>query len=167
MVLLTRLLAELVLYLLLCGGCRRPFAICESCFRGQRHCGRCRGEKRLESRRAANGRHQASFDGRVDHARRQAEYRARLASQVVTDHGSPERVSLSTVLPSPASVGAAVLRIAPRFDEKGWLVCAICGRPGPLIDSPAGGKGDRRRGRRKDPASALRGALAGGNDRER
>lgn len=67
--------------------CRRPFAICESCFRGHRHCGRCRGEKRLESRRAAKARHQASFDGRVDQARRQAEYRAPRSGRIVKTTG--------------------------------------------------------------------------------
>ena len=82
-----RVVAQIVLYLLLCGGCRVPFAICESCYRGQRYCGRaCRRGTRRASRRAANALHQASFDGRVDHARRQAEYRERVAaSQEVTD----------------------------------------------------------------------------------
>ena len=84
-----RLVAKVVLYLLPCGGCGVPFAICESCYRGQRYCGRgCRGGGRRASSRVANALHQASFDGRVDHARRQAEYRGRVAaSQEVTDQG--------------------------------------------------------------------------------
>ena len=50
-----RLVAKVVLYLLLCGGCGVPFAICESCYRGQRYCGRaCRRRTRRESHRAAN-----------------------------------------------------------------------------------------------------------------
>ena len=126
-----RLVAKVVLYLLLCGGCGVAFAICESCYRGQSHCGRaCRRRTRRENHRAANALHQTGFDGRLDHARRQAEYREREAgAQEVTDQGSPDGVVLSTVPTSPVSAEEAAAIAASRFNDEGWFVCVVCGRP--------------------------------------
>ena len=61
-----KLLAGVILYLLTCGRCWAPFAICASCYRGHRYCGAgCRRGARIESRRASNRRHQQSELGRL------------------------------------------------------------------------------------------------------
>jgi len=50
--------------------------VCTCCDRGQRYCSLpCREQARLRQRRAANGRHQRSIEGRLDHRDRQKRYR--------------------------------------------------------------------------------------------
>ena len=104
-----RWVATVLLYLLTCGRCWAPFAICWSCYRGHRYCGRrCRRAARIESRRASNRREQQSEYGRQNHADRQAEYRERMAALglPVTDQSSDE-----PDVPAP-------LACAPRFDAR-------------------------------------------------
>ena len=151
-----RLLAGVVLYLLTCGRCWAPFAICASCYRGHRYCGpRCRRGARIESRRASNRRHQQSELGRQDHADLQREYRQRLAARFVgvTDQSSQGWIAFLTLAePRSPEVASAALVVG------GVVVCMVCGRSGPFIDFPRGGKRDRSRDRSADPASAPRGA---------
>ena len=154
-----RLMGQVILYLFLCVGCRRGlFAICESCYRGQRYCGRgCSRRTRLGNHRTANRIHQDTFNGRMDHARRQAAYRERWAqAQIVTDQGSQAPTSLSTVPGSLVSAmdGVAVVPNLAGSIKDGWLVCMVCGQAGPVIDSPRGGKRDQSRNRKPDPAGA-------------
>ena len=151
----------LVLYLLTCRRCWAPFAVCESCFRGHWYCGwRCRLAARIESRREANRRDQASLPGRLNHAERQGEYRARiLAGEKVTGQSSAGRIELSTLLGSHALDGGAALV------EDGVAVCMVCGRSGPFVDPPRGGGRDRSRDSDPDSPALLRRALAGGHDR--
>ena len=151
-----RLLAGIVLYLLTCRRCFSPFAICESCYRGQWYCGwRCRLVARILSHRVANRREQASRDARLNHAERQAEYRARiLAGQKVTDQSSRAGIEFPTLL--APHVGAALV-------VNGVAVCLVCGRSGPFVDPPRGGGSDRSRDRGSDSPALLRRALAGGH----
>ena len=160
------------LYLLTCARCWGPFAICWSCFRGHRYCGvRCSIAARMESRRASSRLHQSSKQGRRDHADHQAAYRQRMATrcEIVTDQSSPARVGLPT-LPESSSPGAMesaamAAEPPPGLASGGPSVCMLCGRPGPFIDFPGGGKRDRYRDRHPHPATPPRGALAGGNHR--
>src|SRR5207245_1166999 len=156
-----RLLAGIVLYLLTCRRCLSPFAICESCYRGQWYCGwRCRLLARIRSRRASNRREQMSWDGRLGHADRQAQYRARiLAGQKVTGQSSQVRMEFPTLLERHAPNAGATLVV------NGVAVCRVCGRSGPFIDPPRGGGRDRSRDGGPDSPALLRRALAGGHDR--
>jgi len=119
---------------LLLRACREPsceaiFFICSHCDRGHSYCSEeCRRQARLRQRRCANGRHQRSDEGRLDHRDRQREYRLReqAAAATVTDQGSISitppaslfgaRVDLGTSKPLPESVTWS----PPR--------CRICGR---------------------------------------
>ena len=129
-----RVLAGVILYLLTCGRCWAPFAICRSCYRGHRYCGQqCRRDARIESRHASNRRHQQSEFGRQDHADLQREYRRRLACQLVgvTDQSSHGRIAFLTLAePGSPEVASAALVV------DGVVVCMVCGRSGPFIDLP-------------------------------
>jgi hypothetical protein len=106
--------------------CGAVFYVCRSCDRGQRYCSqRCRDKTRREQRRAANRRHQRSEEGRLDHRDRQREYRRRVALLRVTDQGSDEEVSSSTLPPLP------LLLVEPASSE---VICSVCGRRGRLVD---------------------------------
>lgn len=101
------------------------FYVCRPCDRGQRYCSdRCREKARREQRRAANGRHQRSEEGRLDHRDRQRSYRQRQAARRVTDQGSGEEVD-SFTLP--------LLALLPE-SASGEVICCVCGRRGTLID---------------------------------
>ena len=110
----------------LCRWCGTVFYVCRPCDRGQRYCSdRCREKARREQRRVANGRHQRSEEGRLDHRDRQREYRRRLAARCVTDQGSGEEVDSSTLPP---------LALRPAQPSSGEVICCVCGRRGTLID---------------------------------
>ena len=78
----------------------------------------------------------------------------------VTDQSSHGRVSFLTLpeLRSPEVARAALI-------VKGSAVCMVCGRSGPFLDFPRGGKRDRSRDRSPDSASAPCRAVAGGHHR--
>lgn len=111
-------------------GCGAVFYVCRSCDRGQVYCGSdCRTAARRVQRRAANGRHQRSPEGRADHRDRQREYRRRLVALRVTDQGSDGLFSLPTL---GGSVDGAPNQVAAV--HVGALCCVVCGRRGVLID---------------------------------
>jgi hypothetical protein len=63
-----------------CAGCAEIVYFCESDYRGQIYCSEgCQGDAVRESK----ARHQRSREGRLDHAARNADYRAR--RKIVTD----------------------------------------------------------------------------------
>ena len=69
-----------------CSRCGHLVGICTKCDRGNRYCGPvCAQEARVESRRRANRRYQATARGRRLHRERQARYRAH--RRKVTDQG--------------------------------------------------------------------------------
>lgn len=71
----------------LCAGCRAQALICSCCDRGQIYCaGDCGPDARRWRQRAAGARYQASRRGRLRHAERARQYRARCKN--VTHQGS-------------------------------------------------------------------------------
>jgi hypothetical protein len=108
-------------------GCGAVFYVCRSCDRGQVYCSSdCRAAARRAQKRAANGRHQRSPEGRADHRDRQREYRRRLIALRVTDQGSGGVSDLPT-LDHDA--------FESRFGScLGLVSCVVCGRLGFLID---------------------------------
>lgn len=116
----------------LCRGqaCGAVFHVCRSCDRGQAYCSsECRTAARRAQKRAANGRHQRSPEGRADHRDRQREYRRRLVELRVTDQGSDELSSMPTlgwdVDEAPNPLAAMLV---------GTVRCVVCGRSGVVID---------------------------------
>jgi len=120
-------------------GCQSVFFIRTHCDRGHRYCStECRDHARRRQRRAANGRHQRSPEGRLDHRDRQQAYRCRQrpAQPRVTDQGS-----ISTVSPASFDCGRADAvehPAAPPSRQESqpalWLRCRVCGRAGRFID---------------------------------
>lgn len=126
-------------------GCHAVFWICQHCDRGQRYCSpACRADARAQQRRCANGRHQRSPEGRLDHRDRQREYRHRQACRArVTDQGSHS-------IASPALCGCGISRstrvavqsrssipLVQRWPERRFalfLRCVICGRSSHFVD---------------------------------
>lgn len=131
---------ETVLRQRVCDGCSAVFWICPRCDRGQRYCSpACRAAARLQQHRSANGRHQRTPEGRLDHRDRQQRYRRRLAQETVTDQGSIS-------IPDPARFGcgnSASLPLAPqatavvpcRFSPAPelWHRCVVCGCTGRVV----------------------------------
>jgi hypothetical protein len=71
-----------------CAGCSGVFYFCESDYRGHIYCGEgCQGAAVRESK----ARHQRSREGRLDHAARNADYRAQ--RKIVTDTRSDNLAS--------------------------------------------------------------------------
>jgi len=110
--------------------CHAPFFICSHCDRGHCYCSEdCRRQARLRQRRCANGRHQRSEEGRLDHRDRQREYRLRqqAAAAAVTDHGS-----ISITSPASLSGGQVEADTSKPFSPEPvtWRPprCRICGR---------------------------------------
>lgn len=104
-----------------CRFCDEMFFICRPCDRGQRYCGvSCRETARREQRRRANRRNQRSPEGRDNHRRLQADYRARVRRRRVTDQGSQsDEPSKNLALPSASGEP----KPPRRFDE---LICVVC-----------------------------------------
>ena len=74
-----------------CARCVCQVVICSHCDHGQIYCaGDCAGTARTESVRQSGQRYQASHNGQLKHAARQARYRER-QRQKVTHHGSDRR----------------------------------------------------------------------------
>jgi len=123
-----------------CAGadCRQVFFLCRHCDRGDRYCSRpCARRARHAARQAASGRYQHSRRGRLQHAARQARYRARREKVThPTSHG-PAASGIVTP-PSPPAPRArdgeeaadadAIVLVPP-----GRLRCARCGRPGRFV----------------------------------
>ena len=117
--------------------CLSLFAICSCCDRGQRYCSSsCRSQARVRQHRAANRRYQRSTEGRLDHRDRQRRYRGRPCVKSVTDQGSQKADFLS-----PSKQDEVIQRLSgsvmqSRLHVRGVFVlrCAVCGRPGHLLD---------------------------------
>jgi hypothetical protein len=109
--------------------CGALFYICRSCYRGQRYCSEpCRQTTRREQQRAANGRHQQSPEGRLDHRDRQRAYRQLRLAGRVTDQGSaPESASGSMPQRDP-------IELKPGRRELKRVRCLVCGRRGEFIE---------------------------------
>lgn len=115
--------------------CREPhchvlFVICSHCDRGHCYCSEdCRRQARLRQRRCANGRHQRSEEGRLDHRDRQREYRLRrqAAAAAVTDHGSVSITSPASWSGGEVDAGTAK---PLSLESVSWRPprCRICGR---------------------------------------
>lgn len=116
----------------LCRGqaCGAVFYVCRSCDRGQAYCSSdCRAAARRAQKRAANGRHQRSPEGKADHRDRQREYRGRLIALRVTDQGSGGGSDLPTL---GGNADEEPKRIAAMHVDA--LCCVVCGRSGVFID---------------------------------
>lgn len=104
-----------------CARCACQVVICSHCDRGQIYCaGACAQQARLGSLQQAGQRYQASRQGQLNHAARQAHYRER-QQQKVTHQGSAPRsrhdslvqqlkwlfqeVASSTIRPDPTNEG--------------------------------------------------------------
>jgi hypothetical protein len=131
--------AEVSLKLRCCSNpdCLSLFAICSGCDRGQRYCSpSCRSQARRRQHRAANRRYQCSTEGRLDHRDRQKRYRCRPCAKSVTDQGSQK-----SDFPSPSKQDEVIQQLSKaamqsRLHLRGVFVlrCAVCGRPGHLLD---------------------------------
>ena len=106
--------------------CHAIFYICSHCDRGHRYCSvECRQQARLRQRRCANGRHQRSEEGRLDHRDRQREYllRQQAAAAGVTD---PSSVLITSPASLPGGQEKTVFALPP--PRYGQPRCRICGR---------------------------------------
>jgi hypothetical protein len=137
---------EVVLRQRVCRGCGAVFWICRHCDRGQRYCSpACRREARIGQRRRANGRHQRSPEGRLDHRDRQRVYRRRRAQRArVTDQGSLSITSSvnmrewdtpSTRLAVQRGPATVFLRRWPESRPGRLLHCILCGRRGRFVEA--------------------------------
>lgn len=81
-----------VFHWLRCPWCLSEFWVCVVCFRGHVYCGpACRKQAREASCSKARRKHEASEEGRADHAQRQRDYLDRKREgERVTDHGSED-----------------------------------------------------------------------------
>ena len=109
-----------------CVACSRLRLICTKCDRGNIYCSVCAPERRLQARRRASARYQATPRGKRMHADRQRRYRERRKMQEVTHNGSKQiyrRALLERArklpLPSPPS--------DTEIDSKNRL-CCYCGK---------------------------------------
>jgi len=80
--------------------CRQEVKICSYCDRGNIYCSKnCSVQARQKNLRRSSQRYQNTFQGRLNHAKRQAGYRSRKISEKqplknkVTHHGSPTVVN--------------------------------------------------------------------------
>ncbi len=104
----------------LCARCRIAVLVCSRCDRGQRYCaGSCAKKTRTERQREAGKRYQQSLKGRIKHAKRQSNYRAR--QKKVTHQGSPFFVS-GDLLPPIPTLHKKITSQLPGH-------CHFCGRP--------------------------------------
>lgn len=104
-----------------CQRCGRAVVVCSICDHGNRYCSaECARAARGESQRAASRRYQKTPQGALNHAARQARYRANVAAAEESD---------SSRLASPAS--------ASRFEGSGGSVLVSPGEI-PAVGSRAG-----------------------------
>jgi hypothetical protein len=119
--------------------CRRQFALCRHCDRGDRYCSRgCAQHARRATLHAAGRRYQQSSRGRVHHAARQARYRGRRENVTHHTSQSPPCSGIVLVPPPLASGGAQEADHAadvPHRRPEGGPRCARCGRPGRFLRS--------------------------------
>ena len=107
--------------LFLCILCLTQVVLCSGCDHGQIYCSRvCAFFARQKSLRLARSRYQQTFNGRRNHAARQARYRMKLKNKV-TDH---------TSLPEGQNAPMKPLKNKPEKTETGQsesaLTCCFC-----------------------------------------
>ena len=112
-----------------CCRCQRVVYICSYCDRGRQYCSEgCRQGARRDSLRAAGARYQETRRGRLNHARRQNEYRRRQAAgEKVTHHGCQSESPSGTVV---ACVQETAVHFVSRPSGSGpqeGLRCFVCG----------------------------------------
>ena len=73
-----------------CAACHSLVIICSGCDRGNIYCQSCAPEMQKQRRRDASRRYQSTFKGKLNHARRQKNYRLRKEAKKVTHKGSRE-----------------------------------------------------------------------------
>lgn len=106
-----------------CAFCHKQSRVCSRCDRGQIYCGNvCAVFVRKKSMQLAGKRYQKTFNGKRNHAARQARYRMR-QKKIVTHQGSP-------LIHQHASMSS--LEINPNQPENGHnkpaLICCCCGK---------------------------------------
>lgn len=107
-----------------CLRCHTQVVICSPCDRGQIYCGKaCSYAARTASCRAAEKRYQTTFRGKMNHARRQQRYRAKLSTKV-TDRGSSSLPANALLHWVKNKVKKSVTN--QRFFEKR---CCFCNKP--------------------------------------
>jgi hypothetical protein len=114
--------------LYLCARCQVQVLICCCCDRGNIYCARgCAEEARRSAQRAASERYQSSYRGRLNHAERARNYRARQKN--VTHQGSPPQPTDDLMSEGTAiTPSTARSRRSPRcfLRESPWR-CHWCG----------------------------------------
>ena len=109
-----------------CVACHKLRFICSKCDRGNIYCATCAPERRLQARRRASARYQATIRGKRMHADRQRKYRERLKMQKVTHNGSKQlyrRALLERARKQPLNVPPSDREI----DSKNRF-CCYCGK---------------------------------------
>ena len=104
----------------LCVCCHTPVLVCSLCDRGNRYCtGNCANLERIERQREAGKRYQQSPKGRIRHAKRQFNYRAR---QKIVTHQTPP-------LPTPSDLLPPIPTLCKKISSPLPDHCHFCGRP--------------------------------------
>jgi len=110
-----------------CQLCHKQVFICRHCDHGNIYCSQvCSEIARSASTRAAEARYQQTYQGKLNHAKRQRDYRARqdLETKKVTDHGS-NNISLDDVIPS-GTTEVNKIEVVP---NKRKFYCDFCHKP--------------------------------------
>lgn len=107
-----------------CALCHTQSRVCSKCDRGQIYCGTvCAVFARKKSMKLAGVRYQRTFNGKRNHAARQARYRMR-QSEIVTHQGSPP-------IPQHASMNSLENKAekTKNAQHKSALICCFCKKP--------------------------------------
>ena len=107
-----------------CALCHTQSIVCSKCDRGQIYCGTgCAIFARKKSMKLAGMRYQRTFNGKRNHAARQARYRMR-QNEIVTHQGSPP-------MPQHASMNSLEKKTenAENGQNKLVLTCHFCEKP--------------------------------------
>jgi hypothetical protein len=108
-----------------CARCHRQVIICSCCDRGNIYCGPvCSQTSRKEHMRAAGKRYQKTYDGRMNHAKRQRRYKKQKINSL-THHPSQE-ISTNDLLQSETNKGV-------KMTSSDELRCHFCGRSCSLL----------------------------------
>jgi len=128
---------ETVLRVGICPKCKKVFAICRRCDRGQLYCGkRCSKEARRESRRKSQHRYRRTEWGRKDHRDNERDRRERRRNEkrsVGVRSSAMEGGSVRVT--APVLYAAAVVSRSSNGGEFSYEepCCSICGRPGRFV----------------------------------
>lgn len=112
--------------LLNCVACSKLRFICSKCDRGNIYCSVCAPERRLQARRRASARYQATHRGKRMHADRQRRYRERLKMQKVT-HNCSKQVYRRALLERARLLPLTKPPSDTEIDSKN-RICCYCGK---------------------------------------